>query len=193
VYDSFHWYTTFSDTDFKYCKALAQVMSVSLIRLAEAPVLPFEFAALARTVRTYTDEIEKEASKGSHVVDFAALNSQLAHMEADVRNYDEQLSASEKRIAGASAEKLARLNEVLYRTERALTSPKGLPGRDWYRHQLYAPGLYTGYGAKTLPGVREAVEGSRWDEANQQAQHVAAAIKAVNAQIEEATRLLREL
>ena len=193
IYDSYNWYTRFSDTDFKYCRALAQVMSVALMRLADADVLPFEFGSLARTVRGYVDEIAKDAGKQQRTVDFTALNIQLARLEANVRNYEELYAQSDKRIDTAPPEKLARLNEGLYRAERALTSSKGLPGRDWYRHQLYAPGLYTGYGAKTLPGIREAVEARRWEEANTQAQRVAAAVKALNTEVEEATRLLRDL
>jgi N-acetylated-alpha-linked acidic dipeptidase len=193
IYDSYHWYTSFSDGDFKYGRTLAQVMSIALLRLADVPVLPFEFGSLARTVRGYVEEITKDAQKSSHAVEFAALSAQLARLEGNAANYEEQLSAAEKRIAAASPDKLARLNEALYRAERSLTSPQGLPGRDWYRHQLYAPGLYTGYGAKTLPGVREAVEAARWDEANQQAQRVAAVLKSFNDRVEEATHLLREL
>jgi N-acetylated-alpha-linked acidic dipeptidase len=68
--------------------------------------------------------------------------------------------------------------------------PEGLNGREWYRHSLYAPGLYTGYGAKTLPGVREAAEAQHWEEANREAKRVTAALHAITAQVEEATRLL---
>lgn len=193
VYDSFHWYTTYSDGDFKYGKTLAQVMSIALMRLADAAVLPFEFTALARTVRSYVDEIQKDATASSHVVDFAAVNAQIGRMEGVAKNYEDALAAAEKRIAAAPADKLARLNEAVYRAERALTLAKGLPGREWYRHQLYAPGMYTGYGAKTMPGVREAAEAGHWDEANAQAQRVAGALKAFNAQVEDAVRLLREL
>jgi N-acetylated-alpha-linked acidic dipeptidase len=193
IYDSNRWFTSFSDGDFRYGRALAQVMSVALMRLADAAVLPFEFGSLARTVRGYVKEIADAAAKASRKIDFTPLNLELAHLEAAAKNYDEALNASEKQLAAASPEKLARLNETLYRTERALTSGKGLPGREWYHHQLYAPGLYTGYGAKTLPGVREAAEANRWDEASQQVLRVASAIKALNAQVDEATRLLREL
>ena len=70
-------------------------------------------------------------------------------------------------------------NDVLRRAEQALTLPDGLPGREWYRHQISAPGLYTGYGAKTLPGIREAVEAKRFDEANAQAQRVAQVLGAL--------------
>ena len=59
----------------------------------------------------------------------------------------------------ALTDKQARkLNETLMQIERALTLPAGLPGRPWYIHELYAPGFYTGYGVKTLPAVREAIE-----------------------------------
>ena len=69
----------------------------------------------------------------------------------------------------------------------------GLPDREWYKHQIFAPGMYTGYGVKTLPGIREALEGGRTAEANQQARNVAKALRACAAQIEEASALLRAL
>jgi N-acetylated-alpha-linked acidic dipeptidase len=75
--------------------------------------------------------------------------------------------------------------------ERALLLPDGLPERGWFRHQIYAPGLYTGYDAKTLPAVREAVEAQRWADANQQAHRAAQALQAVGAQIEDAVRVLK--
>ncbi len=193
IYDSYYWYTHFSDADFTYGRALAQVMTLSLMRLANAPVLPFEFSRVARALRSYVDEIQKEAAKSSHSVDFAEVTAQIGRMEGDAKNFEEALEASGKRISAAPAERLANLNEILFRTERALTTGSGLPGRDWYRHRLYAPGLYTGYGAKTLPGVREAVEGARWQEANQQAKAVAKALKAFNSRLEDATRELRAI
>jgi N-acetylated-alpha-linked acidic dipeptidase len=91
-----------------------------------------------------------------------------------------------------SPEKLAKVNEIVGRAERALLLPDGLPGRPWYRHQIYAPGLYTGYGAKTLPGVREAVEAQRWEEANQQARRAAQALRAIADRVEEATRVIKD-
>jgi N-acetylated-alpha-linked acidic dipeptidase len=192
IYDSFNWYSHFSDGDYVYGRALAQVMAVALMRLADAPVLPYEFASLARTVRGYADEIQKQASAASKNVELHEVYAQLGRLEGDSKSYEEALAAA-KHLAQAPAEKLGKVNEALYRTERGLLSPQGLPGREWYRHQLYAPGLYTGYGAKTLPGVREAVEAGRWDEANQQARQVARALQNFNSQLEEATRLLRAI
>jgi N-acetylated-alpha-linked acidic dipeptidase len=59
------------------------------------------------------------------------------------------------------------VNSALVILEQSLTDPHGLPGREWYEHMIYAPGMHTGYGVKTLPGIREAIEEHRWNEANQ--------------------------
>src|SRR5881296_3080961 len=77
------------------------------------------------------------------------------------------------RAVGAAA-----LNAILIRTERALTVAPGLPRRPWFRHAVYAPGFYTGYGVKTLPGVREAIEQRNWKEADAQIAIAASALSA---------------
>lgn len=85
------------------------------------------------------------------------------------------------------------MNEAIYQTERALLRDQGLPNRPWYKNQISAPGQYTGYGAKTLPGVREAAEASRWEEANTQAQSVAEVLKALTGRIRHAADQLSHL
>jgi N-acetylated-alpha-linked acidic dipeptidase len=77
-----------------------------------------------------------------------------------------------------SRDSLRSLNELLLESERKLTSDEGLPGRPWFKHLIYAPGLYTGYGVKTVPGVREAIEVGKWQEADQQIVKAAAALDA---------------
>jgi N-acetylated-alpha-linked acidic dipeptidase len=62
---------------------------------------------------------------------------------------------------------LDKLNAILYRAEQKLLYEKGLPRRPWYKHQIYAPGFYTGYGVKTLPGIREGIEEGNWFEAQE--------------------------
>ena len=69
----------------------------------------------------------------------------------------------------------------------------GLPGRDWFKNQIYAPGAYTGYGAKTLPGIREAAEAGRWEEANREAEALAGVLRAVRSQIQQAEKALGRL
>jgi N-acetylated-alpha-linked acidic dipeptidase len=74
--------------------------------------------------------------------------------------------------------------------EQALTDPAGLPTRPWFKHMIYAPGMLTGYGVKTVPGVREAIEGRRWDEADHYATETAAVIDRYRAQLDVVTKLL---
>ena len=83
----------------------------------------------------------------------------------------------------------AEIDRALIRTERAFLG-KGLPKRPWYRHRLYAPGLYTGYDVKTMPGVREAIEQKQWDEVRQQILEARDALTSVGNAIDEAARKL---
>jgi N-acetylated-alpha-linked acidic dipeptidase len=190
IYDTFAWFTRFSDGDFIYGKALSQVMTASLLRLADAPLLPFDFGGLTRAAKRYVEEIQKIEQKNE--IDFHEIQVALGRLTALSKTYDDELSAMMKRPAAVPPEKLAKVNEIVMQAERALLLPDGLPGRPWYRHQIYAPGLYTGYGAKTLPGIREAAEAQHWDEANQQAKRVAQALRAIADRIDEATRAIRE-
>ncbi len=193
IYDSFTWYSRFGDPDFTYGKALAQVTTTSLMRLADAPILPFEFGTLVRGVRGYVSEIEKLAATKAGKVDLAGVRAKLLSIEADARRYETELGKAMPKAAKASPDKLASLNELLYHAEHTLTLPEGLPGRSWYKHQIYAPGMYTGYSAKTLPGVREAVEAGRWQEAQAQAASVVKVLSALDDQIRQATQALSRL
>jgi N-acetylated-alpha-linked acidic dipeptidase len=97
--------------------------------------------------------------------------------------------------AGVSAATLQDLNQKLVESERRLTTTEGLPRRPWYKHMLYAPGVYSGYGVKTLPGIREAIEERYWAEADSEIVRIAkvldsesALINAVAAELEQARR-----
>ena len=92
--------------------------------------------------------------------------------------------------SGRKVQNLPQVNRTLYRTERGFGHPEGLPGRDWYRHQIYAPGLDTGYGVKTVPGVREGIDRRNWDETRRMMGVVIGALNAVTEQIVEAAALL---
>ena len=95
-------------------------------------------------------------------LEFAPLKNALDRLQKAAKAYDRG-DAREDRIAMS--------------LERALTRDEGLPQRPWYRHHVYAPGLYTGYGVKTFPAVREAIELHRWDEANEE---IAVLAKVIN-------------
>ena len=71
-------------------------------------------------------------------------------------NFDNVYGKAQSKLNGASEQKLAAIDQILYRSERDLTLDPGLPGRPWFRHRIYAPGKYTGYAVKTLPGPARA-------------------------------------
>ncbi|HZX71696.1 MAG TPA: transferrin receptor-like dimerization domain-containing protein, partial [Rhodanobacter sp.] len=85
-----------------------------------------------------------------------------------------------------------KINRQMGRMEQALTDPAGLPGRAWFRHFIYAPGMLTGYGVKTVPGVREAIEARRWDEANRYAVITARVLDGYRAKLDQLTSMLKQ-
>jgi N-acetylated-alpha-linked acidic dipeptidase len=183
IYDSFHWYTSFADKDFMYSAVFAQVMATALMRMADAPVLPFEFGSLADAIQSYLDELAKNKEAASKI-NLDALKTELSRLRSAAMTFEKQYPKG----GSASDSIRSRVNQALIATERAWLLDTGLPGRPWYKHQLVAPGLYTGYSAKTLPGIREAADVARWDEANAQVKVLADTIREVSARIEAAAR-----
>ena len=84
-----------------------------------------------------------------------------------------------------------KLNQLLKDMERSLTRDEGLPGRPWFRHHIYAPGFYTGYGVKTLPGVRESIEQRNFDQVDEQIRYVAEVLDRFSDKINEAIALMK--
>lgn len=101
-------------------------------------------------------------------LNFAPLRNALTRLEANAKRYDSAVTAWREGERELDTEAAAELDRRLYRSERALTRSQGLPRRPWYIHHVYAPGFYTGYGVKTIPGVREAIEQRQWEEAEAQ-------------------------
>src|SRR5579883_56879 len=157
VYDSIYWYEHFSDGTFADGEALSRFTATALLRLANAPVLPFEFTRFATTVEGYVSEIDKEAQQNNVRVNLSPLQHELDTLKENGTRFNNELEAALSKDT-LDATRLAKLNDTLLRTERVLTRSEGLPNRSWYKHQIYAPGFYTGYGVKTIPGVREAVD-----------------------------------
>jgi N-acetylated-alpha-linked acidic dipeptidase len=106
-------------------------------------------------------------------LNFAPLLNALDSLNHAATRYDRAYTAAvtQGRVANAKA-----VNQRLVQAERALTSTEGLKNRPWYVHMLYAPGFYTGYGVKTIPGVREAIEQGEWRDADQEIVRAAAAL-----------------
>ncbi|MGI8958331.1 MAG: transferrin receptor-like dimerization domain-containing protein [Bryobacteraceae bacterium] len=121
-------------------------------------------------------------------LNFAPLDNALALLDTAAAHYNTARAKAE--VGLLSRDQLKTINEQLAQAERKLTSPQGLPRRPWMRHLLYAPGWYTGYDPKTLPGVREAIEQRRYPEAEMQIALVAQALTDEAAYIEQLAKEL---
>jgi N-acetylated-alpha-linked acidic dipeptidase len=225
IYDDFYWYTHYSDTNFAYGRALAQVIGTTVLRLADAEVIPFEFTGLADAVRKYTEDLQgllrgkQEASEERNrqfeegvfelvsdprhptappeaeavppELNFAPLQNAAKALAAGAKAYQQAVAKAQPNFGNpALASAAGELNQVLLRAERRLTDPEGLPCRPWFKHLLYAPGVYSGYEAKTMPGVREGIELRHYDEAEKEIARLAKALDALTAQLDSASRIL---
>lgn len=148
----------------------------------------------------YVGELEKLAAARSQSKDRAAID--LGPVRTAVETLKRAGQAYERAytgVAGAPASalvgrrELRDLNRILLRSERALGNSDGLPRREWFKHQIYAPGFYTGYGVKTMPQIREGIEEGRLDEAAGGVRTVSSAVTALAAQVEAAARTLAGL
>jgi N-acetylated-alpha-linked acidic dipeptidase len=226
IYDDFYWYTHYSDTDFVYGRALAQTAGTAIMRMADAELLPYNFANTADTISTYVDEVKKllkseqdEIAEKNKEIDegvfeatsdpknpiaapkreaappflnFAPLENGATALTESAREYQKAAKAAQANGGTAlDAASVDQVNRLLMQTERAFFSEAGLPGRSWFKHQIYAPGAYTGYGVKTLPAVREAIEQRKWPVADSSTITVGQALENESKAIEAATEKLK--
>ena len=214
MYDTYEHYTKWIDPGLVYGEVLAQVAGHATLRLANAPRLPFEFKGftdnvsvyiseietLADNMRTNTEETNQNITDGIYdlILDptksfgpptaqaqvpffnFAPLKNALARLESAAENYETTIASG---IAATTEE-----NYLLYQTERELIRQEGLNGRPWYKHHIYAPGFYTGYGVKTIPGVREAIEQRQFDEVAEQIDIAAEVLTKMAVKVEELSK-----
>jgi N-acetylated-alpha-linked acidic dipeptidase len=221
MYDSYKLYTRFKDPGFIYGVALIKVAGRTTLRLANAEVLPFEFEHFANTVSDYVEELKKMADKMRTetersnklisddlyaLVDdpkenliapkekkivpyfnFAPIENSLAELQRQADGFDKAL----KNAKPNEVKEVKKLNSILKDMEKSLIREKGLPKRPWYKHHIYAPGFYTGYGVKTLPGVREAIEQRQFDQVDEQVTILSNVLKDFTEKIKQATALLK--
>ncbi|HVH67648.1 MAG TPA: transferrin receptor-like dimerization domain-containing protein [Gemmatimonadales bacterium] len=127
-------------------------------------------------------------------LNFAPLDNAVDGLTRAAERYEQAFTKALANGGGALAKPGAQaLNATLRQSERALTTSTGLPRRPWYRHNVYAPGFYTGYGVKTLPGVREAIEQKHWKEADEQITIAAQVLQAETGVIAKAAEQLEQL
>ncbi|HEX5155394.1 MAG TPA: M28 family metallopeptidase [Parafilimonas sp.] len=203
IYDSYDDYRRFKDPTFEYGVALAKVAGRAVLRMANADVLPFDFTNLYTTANSYATELinatndMREATTIENLLlaqnkyklaadptkiyiqpkpkdevpflDFSPLQNALIQLKKST----DSLSAELKKNASSNEN----INLALAHAEQQLLFTDGLPRRSWYKHSLYAPGFYTGYGVKTLPGIREAIEQRNWKEAQDEIHLTAQALQ----------------
>jgi N-acetylated-alpha-linked acidic dipeptidase len=221
IYDSYDMYRRFKDPGFTYGVVLAKTAGRVTMRLANADVLPLNYTDMYTTVNGYVVELMKKvedmrtstevnnkllnnkyytyASDPTKTfvapapkeevpfIDFSPLQNALAKLKASAESYQQLVDANRN----LSAATLHQLNVLLFQSERKLMLDNGLPNRPWYKHSIYAPGYYTGYGVKTMPAIREAIESYKWQEAQQQIMETTKAIEAYVANVDAATVLLK--
>lgn len=194
AYDTVKWYQTYSDGEYIYGRTLSQLTGTLLLRLADAPVLPFQYVDTADTLMRYVVELEKLASeKKDSKVDLKPVRAAVESLRASAQEFEKAYSSigrmsTQSLLANAQ---LKQLNKLLLTSEQRLGNGDGLPRRDWFKHQIYAPGFYTGYGVKTMPQIREGLEEGRYTEAQGGVRTVSAAVNALAAQVEDATKALK--
>ena len=220
MYDSYELYKRFKDAEFQYGVTLVKIAGRATLRLANADILPFEFQHFNKTISGYIDEVTKMADdlrkettvknklindgiyelaanpNEIHVIpqpqenvpffDFAPLQNALTELNNQATAFEK---ASKK--SDINTYNLPELNRILKGMEHALTRDEGLPGRPWFKHYIYAPGFYTGYGVKTLPGVREAIEQRNFSDVNNQIELVGEVLMGFSEQIEHAIDLMK--
>jgi N-acetylated-alpha-linked acidic dipeptidase len=217
IYDDFYYYSHFMDTDFVYGRALAQTAGTMMMRMADADVIPYQFGDLAETIHTYNAEVKRLADaeraqikeRNSELADgaykalenpkktmvppasepvppyfnFAPLDQAADDLTAAAADYDKAFTAHA--ASGQTA-----VDMQLVKAEQAMLDPAGLPKREWFKNMIYAPGFYTGYGVKTLPAVREAIEQKQWTDVDTEIARTAAAIEREASLLKDATHTL---
>jgi N-acetylated-alpha-linked acidic dipeptidase len=196
AYDTVNWYRNFSDSDYAYGRTLSQLTGTLLMRLADAAVLPFQFSDTADTLMRYVGELEKlaasKAGTTNRAIDLVPVRTAVEALKRAGQIYEQAYSGLPDAPSASllGRRELRDLNRTLLTSERALGNSDGLPRREWFKHQIYAPGFYTGYGVKTMPQIREGLEEGRLDEAAGGVRTVSAAVNALAERVEQAARTL---
>jgi N-acetylated-alpha-linked acidic dipeptidase len=173
VYDNFTWMERFGDPEFLTHATAARLYTLIAMRAAAAEVVPLKFVPYGEALRDHVDDLRLLVTRRGKAVPPVSghangttppLFTGLARLIKAVRGFQAQAAALDRatealaRRGGVASARLTRVNDALMRVERALLLPNGLPGRPWFKHAVYAPGLTTGYASWPLPGVRQALE-----------------------------------
>ncbi len=169
-------FSNFADTLGRYVREVAKLAEDTRDEIAEKNrrISEGTFAAVSDPTETY---VMPKAEAPAPAVNFAPLQNALARLQAGAQKYQAALASEAGRKALARTEARAALDRVLMNVERAMTREEGLPRRPWFKHQVYAPGFYTGYAAQPLPDLRQAIDDRNTTNAREAAERIAEAIR----------------
>lgn len=188
AYDSFYWMSHFGDPDFVYHVAAAQLWGTVAMRLADSAGLPLDYRDYATQVRDFFNESMKTARrrKLAGAIDEKPMTAALQKFTEEAERVEKarqetvgEVEATRTEASGRhprAAAKLQRINDALIAAERSLTDARGLRGRTWYTHQIYAPGTFTGYAAQPLPDFRQALDDRNTANAKEALERIVAAL-----------------
>jgi N-acetylated-alpha-linked acidic dipeptidase len=176
AYDSFYWMDHFGDPGFQYHVAAAQIWGMLAMRLADADGLSFDYTDYANEIRAFFREAMKLAG-WRKLVDGLDDKPMNAALEDFVKEAERVEKARQDGIKSGDRAKLARINDALMNAERQFTDQRGLRGRAWYKHEIYAPGIYTGYAAQPLTDFRQALDDRNAANAKEGLERVTEAVK----------------
>lgn len=156
AYDTFNWMERFGDPGFQYHATAARIGAAMLLRLANAQLLPYDYAEFARTMARYVAPVERGLTqKGWNAAAVAPLVTAIARLEKSATAFAVARDAALAAAIAPAAQQAA--NSALLRVERALARPSGLKSRPWYRSLIYASDVDNGYSTMSFPGINESI------------------------------------
>ncbi|WP_235963345.1 M28 family metallopeptidase [Tautonia rosea] len=200
IYDNFYWMEKFGDPSFVGHTTAARLYTLILLRAASAEVAPLTFTPYGEAIEDELNRLRERVARKSLVADDEPLIAfhGLVELSRVIRDFQTQAAKLDEATAALVAGEvppdegtLSRVNHALMRVERAFLIEGGLPGRPFFRHAIYAPGLTTGYASWPLPGVRQAIEDSHQDMMNEQTSILIDRIEAASAVMAEAEQAAR--
>jgi N-acetylated-alpha-linked acidic dipeptidase len=176
AYDSFYWMDHFGDPGFKYHVAAAQLWGTLAMRLAEADGLSFDYTDYATQIRTFFSEAMRLARirNLADALDDKSMTSAIDDFLKEAQRIEKN---RQEAVRNSDRAQLTKINGALIQAERQFIDPRGLRGRAWYKHQIYAPGIYTGYAAQPLTDFRQALDDRNSAVAKESLERIVEAIK----------------
>ena len=178
----------FGDPSFAYHTALARVIGTLALRLDEADILPYDYAAYANDIaRAATRLVARAAQQPGEETALKPVTDAAAQLIESATRESQTLGATS--FQSLSPVKINEMNRALSSVEQALLAPEGLAGRPWYKHTIFAPGSYAGYAAELLPGVNESLGGKDPAVLRAEVDSLAAALRRAAARLDDVARL----